>query len=67
MAALFISKKEDEYMVSMRDMDRAIEREIQKGSCSLRFEKKGFGEYSYNEITSKEKLEEVLAYLLRIG
>ena len=54
-------------MVSMRDMDRAIEREIQKGSCSLRFEKKGFGEYSYNEITSKEKLEEVLGYLLRIG
>ncbi len=54
-------------MEPMRDINRAIEREIQKVSCSLRFENKGFGEYSYNEITSKEKLEEVLAYLLRIG
>lgn len=26
-----------------------------------------FGDYSYNEITSKEKLEQVLSYLLRIG
>ncbi len=54
-------------METMRDMNRAIEREIQKGSCPLRFEQKGFGEYSYNEISSKEKLVEVLAYLLRIG
>ena len=54
-------------MESMRDINRVIEREIKNGSCPLRFEKKGFGEYSYNEISSKEKLEEVLAYLLRIG
>ena len=26
-----------------------------------------FGDYSYQEITSKEKLLEVLSYLLRIG
>lgn len=54
-------------MESMRDMNRVIEREIQKGSCPLRFEQKGFGEYIYNEISSKEKLVEVIAYLLRIG
>ena len=54
-------------MESMRDMNRAIEREIQKGSCPLRFEQKGFGEYTYNDISSKEKLTEVLSYLLRIG
>ena len=54
-------------MESMRDMNRAIEREIQKGSCPLRFEQKGFGEYAYNEISSKDKLKEVLSYLLRIG
>lgn len=54
-------------MESMRDMNRAIEREIQKGSCPLRFEQKGFGEYTYNDISSKEKLMEVLSYLLRIG
>ena len=54
-------------MESMRDMNRAIEREIQKGSCPVRFEQKGFGEYTYNDISSKEKLMEVLSYLLRIG
>ena len=54
-------------MESMRDMNRVIEREIQKGSCPLRFEQKGFGEYTYNDISSKEKLTEVLSYLLRIG
>ena len=54
-------------MESMRDMNRVVEREIQKGSCPLRFEQKGFGEYSYNEISSKEKLVDVLSYLLRIG
>ena len=54
-------------MESMRDMNRVIEREIQKGSCPLRFEQKGFGEYTYNDISSKEKLMELLSYLLRIG
>lgn len=54
-------------MESMRDVDRVMEREIKKGSTPLQFEQLGFGDYSYNEITSKEKLLQVLSYLLRIG
>ncbi len=54
-------------MESMRDVDRVMEREIKKGSTLLKFEQLGFGDYSYNEITSKEKLLQVLSYLLRIG
>jgi hypothetical protein len=44
-----------------------MEREIKKGSTPLAFEQLGFGDYSYNKITSKEKLLQVLSYLLRIG
>lgn len=47
-------------MESMRDVDKVMEREIKRGSTPLQFEQLGFGDYSYNEITSKEKL-------LRIG
>lgn len=54
-------------MESMRDVDRVMEREIKKGSTPLQFEQLGFGNYSYNEITSKEKLLQVLSYLLRVG
>ena len=54
-------------MESMRDVDRVMEREIKKGSTLLQFEQLGFGDYSYNEITSKEKLLQVLSYLLRLG
>ena len=54
-------------MESMRDMNRVIEKEIIRGSCPLRFEQKRFGEYTYNDISSKENLMEVLSYLLRIG
>ena len=54
-------------MESMRDVDRVMEREVKKGSTPLKFENLGFGDYSYNEITSKEKLLQVLSYLLRIG
>lgn len=54
-------------MESMRDVGRVMEREIKKGSTPLQFEQLGFGDYSYNEITSKEKLLQVLSYLLRIG
>lgn len=43
-------------MESMRDVDRVMEREVKKGSTPLKFEHLGFGDYSYNEITSKEKL-----------
>ena len=53
-------------MESMRDVDRVMEREIKKGSTPLQFEQLGFGDYSYNEISSKEKLLQVLS-LLRIG
>jgi len=53
-------------MESMREVNRVMEREIKKGSTPLAFEQLGFGDYSYNEITSKEKLEQVLSYLLRI-
>lgn len=54
-------------MESMRDVDRVMEREIKRGSTPLQFEQLGFGDYSYNEITSKEKLLRVFSYLLRIG
>ena len=54
-------------MESMREVDRVMEREIKKGSTPIQFEQLGFGNYSYNEITSKEKLLQVLSYLLRIG
>lgn len=53
-------------MESMRDVDRVMEREIKKGSTPLQFEQLGFGN-CYNEITSKEKLLQVLSYLLRVG
>ena len=51
----------------MRDINRVMEREIAKGSCPLKLDHIEFGDYSYQEITSKEKLLEVLSYLLRIG
>ena len=54
-------------MESMRDVNRVMEREIEKGSSPLKLDHIEFGEYSYQEITSKEKLLEVLSYLLRIG
>lgn len=54
-------------MESMRDINRVMEREIAKGSCPLKMDHIEFGDYSYQEITSKEKLLEVLSYLLRIG
>ena len=54
-------------MESMREVNRVMAREIEKGSTPLIFEQLKFGEYSYNEITSKDKLLQVLSYLLRIG
>lgn len=54
-------------MESMRDSDRAMEREIAKGSCPLRFVKIDFSNSPYQEIASGEKLSEVLSYLLRTG
>lgn len=54
-------------MESMREINRVMEREIAKGSCPLKLDHIEFGEYSYQEITSKEKLLKVLSYLLRTG
>ena len=54
-------------MESMRDIDRVMEREIAKGSCPLRFVGIEFSSSPYQEIASREKLLEVLSYLLRIG
>ena len=54
-------------MESMRDIDRVMEREIAKGSCPLRFVRIEFGSSPYQEIASREKLLEVLSYLLRTG
>ena len=56
---LELEKKLEEIAIS--------EREIAKGSCPLKLDHIEFGDYSYQEITSKEKLLEVLSYLLRIG
>ena len=53
-------------MESMRDINRVMEREIAKGSSPLKLEHIEFGDYSYQEITSEKKLEDVLFYLLRI-
>ena len=47
-------------MESMRDINRVMEREIAKESCPLKLDHIEFGDYSYQEITSKEKLLEVL-------
>ena len=49
-------------MESMRDIDRAMEREIAKGSCPLRFVRIEFNNSPYQEIASEEKLLEVLSY-----
>lgn len=54
-------------MESLRDVKRTMEREIQKGSCSLQFERLEFGEKPFRFVESEEKLNEVLSYLLRLG
>lgn len=50
-------------MESMRDINRVMEREIAKGSSPLKLDHIEFGDYSYQEITSEKKLEDVLFYL----
>lgn len=54
-------------MESMRSINRVMEREIAKGSSPLKLDHIKFEENSYQEITSEEKLLEVVSYLLRIG
>lgn len=53
-------------MESLRDVKRAMEREVKKGSCPLLFDRLEFADHPFQFITSEEKLDEVLAYLLRI-
>lgn len=53
-------------MESLRNVKRAMEREIKKGSCPLMFDRLEFGSKPFQIITSEEKLDEVLAWLLRI-
>ena len=53
-------------MESLREVKRVMEREVKKGSCPLMFDRLAFGGKPFQIITSEEKLDEVLAYLLRI-
>ncbi len=53
-------------MESLRDVKRVMEREAKKGSCPLVFDRLEFGSAPFQFITSEEKLDEVLSYLLRI-
>jgi len=54
-------------MESTRDVRRLIEREIKKGSAPLIFDHLEYKPDAVNEITSQEKLKEVLEYFLRVG
>ncbi|MCI9080314.1 MAG: hypothetical protein HFH68_15645 [Lachnospiraceae bacterium] len=53
-------------MESLRDVRRIMEHEVKKGSCPLMFERIEFGASPFQTITSEEKLDEVLVYLLRL-
>jgi len=51
---------------SLRDVKRVMEREAKKGSCPLMFDRLEFGTNPFQTVTSEEKLDEVLAWLLRL-
>ena len=53
-------------MESLQDVKRVMEREAKKGGCPLMFDRLEFGSKPFQNITSEEKLDEVLAWLLRI-
>jgi len=53
-------------MESLRGVKRSMEQEIKKGSCPLAFDRIEFGAEPFRFIASDEKLDETLAYLLRI-
>ena len=53
-------------MESLQDVKRVMEREAKKGGCLLMFDRLEFGSKPFQNITSEEKLDEVLAWLLRI-
>ena len=43
-----------------------MEREAKKGSCPLMFDRLEFGSKPFQPVASEEKLDEVLAWMLRI-
>ncbi len=43
-----------------------MEREAKKGSCPLMFDRLEFGSKPFQPVTSEEKLDEALAWMLRI-
>ena len=53
-------------MELLRDIRRAMGREVKKGNCPLMFDRRECGNKPFQMITSEEKLDEVLAWLLRI-
>ena len=53
-------------MESLRDVRRVMEREAKKGSCPLMFDRLEFGGKPFQFITSEDKLDKVLAWLLRL-
>ena len=53
-------------MESLRDVGRVMEREAKKGSYPLIFDRLEFGGKPFQSITSEEKLDEVLTWLLRL-
>ena len=53
-------------MESLRDVRRVMEREVKKGNCPLMFDRLEFGGSPFQFIVSEEKLDEVLAWLLRV-
>ncbi|MFG6344919.1 MAG: hypothetical protein K1W35_14605 [Lachnospiraceae bacterium] len=53
-------------MESLRDVKRVMEREVKKGSCPLMFDRLEFGSKPFQTVTSEEKLDEVLAWMLRL-
>ena len=61
-----IGNRKERDVESLRDIKRAMEREARKGSCPLMFERLEFGGKPFQTITTEEKLDEVLAYLLRV-
>lgn len=53
-------------MESLRDVRRVMEFEAKKGSCPLMFDRMEFCSKPFQFIVSEEKLDEVLAWMLRI-
>ena len=51
-------------MESLQDVKRVMEREAKKGGCPLMFDRLEFGSKPFQNITSEEKLDEVLALSL---